>query len=82
MVKRIVNCSHEWGTDGQHQNIYCKKCFISKEDYSPVRIYTETEYIFTCPACGFSNFTGYVEPSLDKVIVCDMCDFEIYDFTF
>jgi hypothetical protein len=25
-----ANCIHEWGTDGQHSNVYCKKCFIDK----------------------------------------------------
>lgn len=24
------NCNHEWGTDGMHSNIFCKKCFIDK----------------------------------------------------
>jgi hypothetical protein len=23
-------CEHEWGTDGQHSNEFCKKCFITK----------------------------------------------------
>lgn len=23
-------CSHEWGTDGQHSNEFCKKCFVSR----------------------------------------------------
>ena len=22
---------HEWGIDGAHSNVYCKKCFVSKE---------------------------------------------------
>jgi len=26
------NCQHEWGTDGQHSNKYCKKCYISKDE--------------------------------------------------
>lgn len=25
-------CEHEWGTDGQHSNEYCKKCFIAKPE--------------------------------------------------
>jgi hypothetical protein len=29
----IKECDHKWGTDGQHSNIYCKKCFISEEEY-------------------------------------------------
>jgi hypothetical protein len=24
-------CNHEWGTDGMHFNVFCKKCFIDKE---------------------------------------------------
>ena len=24
-------CQHMWGTDGAHNNEYCKKCFVSKE---------------------------------------------------
>jgi hypothetical protein len=27
------DCQHKWGTDGQHSNIFCKKCFISEEEY-------------------------------------------------
>lgn len=23
-------CIHEWGTDGLHLNVFCKKCFIDK----------------------------------------------------
>ena len=25
-------CDHVWGTDGLHQNEFCKKCFIPKEE--------------------------------------------------
>ena len=25
-----AQCEHEWGTDGQHQNEFCKKCYMSK----------------------------------------------------
>ena len=25
-----LGCTHVWGTDGQHSNEYCKKCFVSK----------------------------------------------------
>lgn len=25
-----IACKHEWGTDGQHSNEYCKKCFTQK----------------------------------------------------
>lgn len=25
------DAQHEWGTDGQHQNEYCKKCFTQKK---------------------------------------------------
>jgi hypothetical protein len=32
-----TNCEHEWGGDGQHQNVYCKKCFTSKEHASDPR---------------------------------------------
>ena len=28
-----TECEHKWGTDGQHSNIFCKKCFISQEEY-------------------------------------------------
>jgi len=23
-------CDHEWGTDGAHTNVFCKKCFMDK----------------------------------------------------
>lgn len=23
-------CTHVWGTDGQHSNEYCKKCFVAR----------------------------------------------------
>jgi hypothetical protein len=26
-------CEHEWGTDGQHSNVFCKKCYMSEEEY-------------------------------------------------
>ena len=26
------NCQHNWGTDGQHSNEFCKKCYISKPE--------------------------------------------------
>ena len=26
------DCEHEWGTDGQHSNEFCKKCFTDKPD--------------------------------------------------
>ena len=32
--RNLAGCSkggdHEWGTDGAHQNVFCKKCFVSK----------------------------------------------------
>jgi hypothetical protein len=31
----LIGCpaggAHEWGTDGQHSNEYCKKCFVCRE---------------------------------------------------
>lgn len=26
----IKKCDHVWGTDGQHSNEFCKKCFVDK----------------------------------------------------
>jgi len=26
------DCKHEWGTDGQHSNEFCKKCFVNKPE--------------------------------------------------
>ena len=28
----VANCEHEWGTDAQHSNEYCKKCFVDKPE--------------------------------------------------
>lgn len=25
-------CAHEWGTDGMHSNVFCKKCFKSQQE--------------------------------------------------
>ena len=37
-LKEIDECpkggDHLWGIDGAHSNEYCKKCFMSKEDYN------------------------------------------------
>jgi hypothetical protein len=29
---KVKECKHEWGTDGQHSNEFCKKCFVSKPE--------------------------------------------------
>ena len=31
--KKKIKCEHEWGTDGQHSNVFCKKCYMSQEEY-------------------------------------------------
>lgn len=29
-----TTCDHVWGTDGQHSNEFCKKCFVTKPNVS------------------------------------------------
>ncbi len=42
-------CEHEWGTDGAHANIFCKKCFISQIEEKKYCLTEEQINKYYCP---------------------------------
>jgi hypothetical protein len=32
----VLECEHQWGTDGMHSNVFCKQCFNSQPEDSSV----------------------------------------------